>query len=232
MHASGDSGWRQDYDSLIFPYREPILPSDCSSSCGCGGPPQPSVDPLYRRILIFALAVNGAMFGVEFAGGVIAQSVSLLADSLDFLSDAVNYGISLAVLGMSMRRRAQAALAKGLSLGAVGLWVIGNTLWNLANGTVPTAEVMGVVGLMALAANAGVAALLFRYREGDANMRSVWLCSRNDAIGNAVVILAATGVWASQSGWPDLVVAAVLAWLPLSAAVRILRQAGEELRSV
>lgn len=206
------------------------MASGCSSACGCGGAPQASVDPLYRRILILALVVNGAMFGVEFAGGVFAGSVSLLADSLDFLSDAVNYGISLAVLGMSLRRRALAAFAKGLSLAVVGLWVMGNTLWSLASGTIPTAEVMGAVGLMALAANAGVAALLFKYRDGDANMRSVWLCSRNDAIGNVVVMLAATGVWASHSGWPDLAVAVMLAWLPLSAAVRILRQAGEELR--
>lgn len=207
------------------------MPSDCSSSCGCGGLPQASVDPLYRRILVFALVVNGVMFGVEFAGGMVAHSVSLLADSLDFLSDAVNYGISLAVLGLSLRRRAQAALFKGLSLGAVGLWVVANTLWNLAQGTIPTAEMMGGIGLVAFGANAGVAALLFKYRDGDANMRSVWLCSRNDAIGNVVVMLAATGVWASRSGWPDLAVAVLLAWLPLSAALRILRQAAAELRT-
>lgn len=181
---------------------------------------------------MFALAVNGVMFGVEFTGGLIGRSVALFADSLDFLSDAVNYGISLAVLGLSPKRRAQAALFKGLSLGAVGLWVVTNTVWNLAHGTIPRAEVMGVIGMLALATNAGVAALLFKYRDGDANMRSIWLCSRNDAVGNVAVLAAAGGVWASDTGWPDLAVAGLLAWLPLSAAVRIVRQARDELRDV
>lgn len=207
------------------------MSSSCGGgSCGCSGPPVASVDPLYRRILIFALIVNGAMFGVEFTGGLIGRSVALVADSLDFLSDSVNYGISLAVLGLAAKRRAQAALVKGLSLGAVGLWVIGNTAWNLAHDTIPRAEIMGIVGVMALAANVGVAALLFKYRHGDANMTSIWLCSRNDAIGNLVVLAAAGGVWASGTGWPDLAVAALLAWLPLSAAWRIVRQARAELR--
>ncbi|MEW5728687.1 MAG: cation transporter [Pseudomonadota bacterium] len=205
--------------------------SSCSSQgCGCSGPPRPAVDPFLRRVLWIALALNATMFVVEFAGGVIARSVSLTADSLDFLGDSVNYAISLAVLGMAARRRAQAAMFKGLSLGAVGLWVVGNTVWNLTHGTLPKAEVMGVIGVMALVVNAGVALGLWRYREGDANLRSIWLCSRNDAIGNVAVLLAASGVWASGTGWPDLAVAALLAWLPLSAAVRIVRQAGEELR--
>ncbi|CAA7618560.1 cation transporter [Magnetospirillum sp. UT-4] len=197
--------------------------------CGCGGPPTASVDPLYRRILIFALVVNAIMFAVEFGGGVVGRSASLLADSGDFLSDAANYAISLAVLGLSARRRAQAALFKGLSLGAVGLWVAGSAAWHLANGTLPKAEVMGAIGLLAFAVNAGVALLLYRYRAGDANMRSIWLCSRNDAIGNLAVLAAAAGVWASDTPWPDLMVAVVLAWLPLSAAVTIVRQAAGEL---
>lgn len=190
----------------------------------------PAVDPLFRRILWIALALNGAMFFVEFAGGVLARSVSLTADSLDFLSDAVNYGLSLVVLAMSAQRRAQAALFKGLSLGAVGLWVAGNTAWNLMHGTIPKAEWMGAIGILAFAVNAGVAIGLYRYRAGDANMRSIWLCSRNDAIGNLAVLAAAGGVWASDMGWPDLAVAALLAWLPLSAAARIVRQATDELR--
>lgn len=206
--------------------------TSCSSQgCGCSGPPRPAVDPFLRRVLWVALALNATMFVVEFAGGVVARSVSLTADSLDFLGDSVNYAISLAVLGMAARRRAQAAMFKGLSLGVVGLWVVGNTVWNLTHGTLPKAEVMGVIGVMALAVNAGVALGLWRYREGDANLRSIWLCSRNDAIGNVAVLLAASGVWASGTGWPDLAVAALLAWLPLSAAVRIVRQAGAELRT-
>lgn len=206
--------------------------SSCSSQgCGCSGPPKPAVDPFFRRVLWIALALNASMFVVEFAGGVVARSVSLTADSLDFLGDSVNYALSLAVLGMAARRRAQAALFKGLSLGAVGLWVVGNTIWNLTHGTLPRAEVMGVIGMMALAVNAGVALGLWRYRHGDANMRSIWLCSRNDAVGNVAVLLAASGVWASGTGWPDLAVAALLAWLPLSAAVGIVRQANAELRN-
>lgn len=209
------------------------MSSSCGGgSCGCSGPAVASVDPLYRRILIFALIVNGLMFGVEFTGGLIGRSVALFADSLDFLSDSVNYGISLAVLGLAAKRRAQAALFKGLSLGAVGLWVVGNTVWNLAHGTIPRAEIMGIVGMMALLTNSGVAALLFKFRNGDANMTSIWLCSRNDAIGNLAVLAAAGGVWASDTGWPDLAVAALLAWLPLSAAIRIIRQALDELSLV
>lgn len=203
--------------------------SDCTSSCGCSGPPKPAVDPLFRRILWIALALNGAMFFVEFGGGILARSVSLTADSLDFLGDAVNYGLSLVVLGMAARRRSQAALFKGLSLGAVGLWVVGNTAWNLTHGTIPKAEMMGGIGLLAFAVNAGVALALARYKDGDANMRSIWLCSRNDAIGNLAVMAAAAGVWGTASGLPDLAVAALLAWLPLSAAVRIVAQAKEEL---
>lgn len=201
------------------------------SGCGCQAP-TPSLDPLYRRILWGAMIANAVMFVVEFSGGLAARSVSLTADSLDFLTDAANYGISLAVLGMAAATRARAALFKGLSLGAVGVWVVANTVWNLAQGTVPRAELMGTIGMLALATNLGVAALLFKYRDGDANMRSIWLCSRNDAIGNLAVLAAAGGVWASDLGWPDLAVAALLAWLPLSAAVRIVRQAREELHAV
>src|SRR3546814_4853476 len=146
------------------------------------------------RILWAALLVNAGMFAVEIAAGWAAGSVSLQADALDFLSDAANYGVSLFVLGMAAVSRARAALLKGLSLGAVGLYVAGATLYNALVLKVPAAEVMGAVGVLALLANAGVAALLFAYRKGDANMRSVWICSRNDAIANVAVVLAAFGV--------------------------------------
>jgi Co/Zn/Cd efflux system component len=200
----------------------------CNGGCSSAKAP---VSPAYRRILWVALAVNAAMFLVEIIAGAVAGSVSLKADALDFLGDAANYGIALMVLDRTLRWRAGAALIKGLSLGAVGLWVAGSTLYNAVFATVPHADVMGLIGFLALAANVGVAALLFAYRDGDSNMRSVWLCSRNDAIGNVAVMLAASAVWASNTGWPDIAVATVMAWLSVSAAVQIVRQATAELRS-
>jgi Co/Zn/Cd efflux system component len=184
----------------------------------------------YGRVLWIALAVNAAMFLAEMSAGIISGSVSLQADALDFLADAANYGISLLVIGMSLAWRARAALVKGVSMGAFGLYVGGSVFWHAYAGTVPEAEVMGIVGVLALAANAGVAVLLFRYRAGDANMRSVWICSRNDALGNAAVLLAALGVFGTGTGWPDLVVATIMAGLALTGAVQIVRQASRELR--
>ncbi|NYZ13135.1 cation transporter [Azospirillum sp. RWY-5-1] len=205
-----------------------------SGSC-CGGgcsASKPVVDPVYRRVLLVALAVNAGMFLVEIVAGTAAGSVSLQADALDFLGDAANYVISLLVLGMALRWRARAALIKGVSLGVLGLWVAGQTLSNALAQTVPEAPVMGVVGLMALAANLGVAALLYAHRHGDANRQSVWICSRNDAIANVAVLAAAAGVFGTATGWPDIAVAAVIAGLSVSGAVRIVRQAAGELRPV
>ncbi|WP_425485330.1 cation transporter [Azospirillum oleiclasticum] len=190
------------------------------------------MDPVYRRVLLVALAVNAGMFLVEIVAGTAAGSVSLQADALDFLGDAANYVISLLVLGMALRWRARAALIKGVSLGVLGLWVAGQTLSNALAQTVPEAPVMGVVGLMALAANLGVAALLYAHRHGDANRQSVWICSRNDAIANVAVLAAAAGVFGTATGWPDIAVAAVIAGLSVSGAVRIVRQAAGELRPV
>ena len=184
----------------------------------------------YRRVLWVVLGINAAMFLVEISAGLAARSVSLQADALDFLGDAFNYGISLFVLGLSLRWRAAAALLKGAFMGLFGLWVIGATLYNAVFATLPGALVMGSVGLAALAANVGSAVLLFRYRDGDANMRSVWLCTRNDAIGNVAVMLAAGGVVATGSGWPDVAVAAVMATLALTACRLVLKQAVGELR--
>jgi Co/Zn/Cd efflux system component len=205
-----------------------------SAACCCP-PPAPQDDatgspPGYRRILWVALAINLTMFGVEVAAGLGAQSVSLLADSLDFLGDAANYGVSLFVLGMALRWRARASLIKGATMAAFGLWVIFVTGRHAIAGTVPDAPVMGVVGVVALAANATVAALLYRFRKGDSNMASVWICSRNDAIGNLAVLAAALGVFGAGAGWPDLVVGAVMAALALQGAWQILRQAMAELR--
>jgi Co/Zn/Cd efflux system component len=188
-----------------------------------------SASPAYRRILWIALAINLAMFAVEIGAGIAAQSASLLADSLDFLGDAANYGISLFVLGMVLKWRARAALLKAASMAAFGIWVAGTTIHHAVAGTVPEAQVMGLVGALAFAANLGVAGLLYRWREGDSNMRSVWICTRNDAVGNLAVLAAAAGVFGSGTGWPDYVVAAIMSGLALWGSVQVLRQAMGEL---
>lgn len=179
----------------------------------------------YRRALWAVIAINAVMFVVEMTAGVAAQSQALQADALDFLGDTATYAISLAVIGMSVQVRATAALVKGLSLSAMGLWVLGSTLYRVFVLGVPEAGMMGAVGLLALAANLGSVLLLMKWKDGDANVRSVWLCSRNDAIGNVAVLLAASGVWATQTGWPDLIVAGLMASLFLSSSVQIIRQA-------
>ncbi len=189
---------------------------------------QPS--PAYRRVLWLALWINFAMFALEIGAGLRAESVSLLADSLDFFGDAANYALSLLVLGMSLQRRAQAALFKAASMAAFGLWVLGSALWHAWQGSSPEPLTMGWVGALALLANLSVAGLLYAYRDGDSNMRSVWLCTRNDALGNLAVLLAALGVFGSGSAWPDLAVAAVMAALALAAAWQVLPQARRELR--
>jgi Co/Zn/Cd efflux system component len=183
-----------------------------------------------RRALWAVLAVNAAMFLVEVGAGVAAGSASLQADALDFLSDAANYGISLFVIGMAIRYRASAALAKGISMGAFGLWVLATVLWHAYAGTLPGAATMGIVGIAALLANAASFGLLWAYRDGDANMRSAWICTRNDVLGNLAVLLAALGVFGTGAGWPDLVVALVMAALALQGAAAVIRHALSELR--
>ena len=195
----------------------------------CCPAPAPDVSQAYRRVLWIALAVNAVMFAVEAGAGLAAESVSLQADALDFLGDAANYGLSLSVLSMGLIWRARAAMVKGISMGLFGLWVIGAAAMNVLGDTVPDAPTMGVVGFLALVANVGVALMLYRYREGDANMRSVWLCTRNDAIGNVAVMVAAVGVFGTGTLWPDIAVAAVMATLALSAAVETIRTARREL---
>lgn len=199
----------------------------CDGGCSSDKPP---VDPKYRRILWIALMINAAMFGIELISGWTAGSVSLLADAVDFFGDAANYGVSLFVLGLAPVWRSRTALAKGLTMGIYGVFVLGATAWHLASGTVPQAQTMGLVGFLALLANGTVAALLFAYRNGESNMRSVWLCSRNDAIGNVAVMLAALGVFGTGSGWPDIVVAAVMGVLGLTAARSVIYQALREMR--
>lgn len=197
-----------------------------ASCCSCS---PPSVDPAYRRALWVALLVNASMFVVEVAAGWRAGSLSLLADAIDFFGDAANYGLSLAVLAMSLQVRARAALVKAACMAGFGIYVLARAAWALQSGVPPEPLTMGVVALLALAANAGVALMLYRYRGGDANMRSVWICSRNDAIGNVAVALAAVGVFGTGSAWPDLAVAAVMASLALTGAAAVLKQARLEL---
>ncbi len=198
--------------------------------CGdCAAPTDRDNDRAWRRVLWIALAINAGMFGVEVVAGVAAHSASLTADALDFLGDAANYAISLGVAGMALHWRARAALAKGVSLLLLGLWLLGYTVWMAASGTLPGAETMGVVGVAALIANMVCAALLWRHRGGDANRQSVWLCSRNDAIGNVAVVAAAFGVFGTGTGWPDIAVAAILAGLGVSGGWQIIRKAHVEL---
>lgn len=187
-------------------------------------------DPVYRRILVVALLVNLAMFVVEIVTSRAAMSDALLADSIDFLGDAANYAISLWVLGAALAIRARASLLKAASMAVFGLWVLGSTTLNILAGNVPVAPTMGIVGALALAANFGVALLLYRFRNGDSNMQSVWLCTRNDAVGNVAVLAAALGVFATGQGWPDAAVAAGMGLLALHSAVRVTRQAMSELR--
>jgi len=203
-----------------------------SASCCHHDDHAPARDDGFRRVLWIALIVNGGMFLVEGVSGLLGDSVSLQADALDFLGDAANYGLGLAVLGLALTHRATAALIKGASMGLFGLWVIGSAVHNMVVQTVPSPAVMGAVGFLALAANLGVAVLLYRHRTGDSNRRSVWLCTRNDAIGNLAVMLAASGVFASGSAWPDLAVAVVMATLALSSSYRVIAQAVGEIRSV
>lgn len=200
----------------------------CSNDCTS----PPPVDPRYRKALWVALVLNAVMFVVELGASWTSGSVSLLADSIDFFGDAGNYAISLAVLGMAMSARTKAALFKAACMGAFGVFVLGKAMWGLQTGIPPEPTTMGTVGFAALAVNAGVALMLYRFRSGDANMRSVWICSRNDALGNIAVMLAALGVFGTGSAWPDLLVAAVMGALALTGSWTVARHARTELRAL
>jgi Co/Zn/Cd efflux system component len=199
----------------------------CNGGCSSDKPP---VDPAYRRVLWIALVLNAGMFFVEMFSGWNAGSASLLADAVDFFGDAANYAISLFVLGLASVWRSRTAFAKGVAMGVYGVAVLGVTLWHVLQGTVPKADTMGMIGFLALATNGLVAVLLFAYRNGDSNMRAVWLCTRNDAIGNVAVMLAALGVFGTGSGWPDVAVAAFMGLLGISGARTVITHALIELR--
>lgn len=185
--------------------------------------------PRYRQILWIALVVNAGMFFVEIGASLQSGSLALLADAVDFAGDALNYGVSLAVLASALAWRARAAILKAISMMGFGLYVLGAAVWSVWHGEVPQAMTMGVVALLALLANVGVAWMLYAFREGDSNMRSVWLCSRNDAIGNVAVLVAALGVFGTGSAWPDLVVASLMAGLALHGGWSVLKQARSEI---
>jgi Co/Zn/Cd efflux system component len=201
-----------------------------SAACCHHDHPAESVNAAYRRVLWAVLAINALMFLVEIGAGVAAGSASLQADALDFLGDTANYVISLFVAGMALRYRAFAALGKGFSMAMFGLWVLGAIVWHLVHGTLPNAFTMGAVGFAALAANAISFGLLWAYRAGDANMRSAWICTRNDVVGNLAVLAAAAGVFGTGSGWPDIVVAGIMAGLASQGASTVIRQSLHELR--
>ena len=201
--------------------------SCCSGACAAPATP---VSPRYRKALWAALVINALMFGVEIFGSAHSGSVSLFADAIDFAGDAANYAIALAVLGLGLIWRARAAWLKGVCMAAFGVFVFGKTAWAARLGIPPEPFSMGGIAVLALIANACVAMMLYAFRDGDANMRSVWLCSRNDALGNLAVMIAAAGVFGSGAGWPDLLVALIMAALALSAGISVMRQAQTELR--
>jgi len=202
------------------------MDDDCDDCCAA--PAGSGFGPALKA----ALAINALMFVIEMGIGLAAGSAALQADALDFLGDAANYAISLAVVGLALQWRARAALVKGSTMGAFGLFVIANAIWHAVSGTVPPPATMGVVAILAMIANGAVALMLYRFRAGDSNMRSVWICARNDVIGNLAVLLAALGVFGTGQGWPDIAVALIMATLALAGAWKVNRHALGELRAV
>jgi Co/Zn/Cd efflux system component len=184
----------------------------------------------YKKVLVIALVVNALMFIAEVITSYYSNSVSLLADSVDFLGDSANYAISIFVLNKTLATRARASILKSASMAAFGIGVICSVIYQIIIQAPPHAQVMGTVGTIALIANLFVAALLFKYRDGDSNMRSVWLCTRNDAIGNLLVILAAIGVALTGTLWPDLFVGLIMGLMGLSSAAKIYKHARKEIK--
>lgn len=211
---------------FLFASEELMMSDCCSGACSSTAP---SLGPRYRRILWIALFVNVVMFGVELAGGLKADSVSLLADAGDFFCDAFNYALTLCALALAPTWWSRAALIKGATMGTYACFVLGRTMWGITAVTLPEPATMEIIAVVALLANGAVALLLYAFRNGDANMRSVWLCARNDAIGNGAVILAAMGVFGTGNRWPDLAVALAMSLLGLTAAWTVIGGARREL---
>lgn len=198
-------------------------------ACSCSAPEPKSPAPGFRKALWIALWVNLAMFFVEGYASLQSGSVSLLADAIDFFGDSANYLLSLSVLSMGMLWRGRAAMVKGITMTVFGFAVLGRAIWVMQNDITPEPLTMGAVGLLALVANMGVAIMLFKFREGDSDMRSVWLCSRNDAIGNVAVMVAALGVFGTGTAWPDLIVAAIMGSLAITAGISVVRHARSDI---
>ena len=197
----------------------------CSDSCNAAQ----VVDKRYVKVLWIGLVLNLAMFALEIIGASSASSVALFADSIDFFSDSVNFALSLLALSLALVWRSRLAMLKGVAMVLMGFFVLWQGWQHFSSGSVPEPLTMGWIGLLALLINGLVAYLLYKYRTGDANMRAVWLCSRNDAIGNVAVILAAVGVFRSSHGWPDLLVALVMAVLSIWSGLSIVRLADVEI---
>ena len=200
-------------------------------ACSCSGPEPQQPDPRFRKALWFALWVNLAMFFVEGVASLQSGSVSLMADAIDFFGDGANYVLSLSVLSMGMLWRGRAAMVKGITMTVFGFAVLGRAVWVMQAGITPEPLTMGAIGLLALIANVVVAATLFKFRQGDSDMRSVWLCSRNDAIANLAVMAAALGVFGTGSAWPDLAVATIMAVLAVTAGVSVVKHARADIRN-
>jgi len=203
--------------------------ADCCNDKAC------EIDALRSRqsaTLKIVLAINAVMFIVELTAGLLGHSVSLVADSLDMLGDALVYGFSLYVVARGAAMKAKAALLKGIIMVGFGLFVLGQAIYRIVLPQLPAFEAIGMIGMLALAANGICFWLLWRHRADDINMSSVWLCSRNDIIANISVLLAAAGVWLTHSGWPDIVVGLALATLFLRSALHVLRESIRELRSI
>jgi Co/Zn/Cd efflux system component len=201
-----------------------------SDAC-CHVPPPPRDSRSYRRVLWIALFANLAMFGVELVASFFSGSTALAADAADFLGDSANYALSLGAIAAGGAWLSRVALLKGAAMSVYGVAVLAYAGWRAWLGVPPEPLTMGVVGAMALAVNFSVAALLYRFREGDANMKSVWLCTRNDVIANILVLIAAAGVLGTGTVWPDVGVAAILAILGLSSGRTVIRQARAELHA-
>lgn len=200
-----------------------------SANC-CADKKFDGVSERYKRILLLVIALNALMFGVEIAGGIFSQSQALQADALDFLADSLTYAMSLWVIGRSLKLRSNVAIAKGVSLAVMGAYVLLSTVYRVFTEHTPEPFTMGWIAVCALGANLLSVLLLLAYKDGDANVRSVWLCSRNDAIGNVAVMIAAVSVAYTQSGWPDLIVAFLMSGLFFNSSVQIIRQSVKERR--
>ena len=203
----------------------------CGGSCGSGGRSNGGRQADYRRTLRMALLVNGLMAAVALAAGLETQSMALRASALDFLAAALTHGVGLWMMGRGLEYRGWATLAKGVALTMLGLAVVAATAWSATAGTVPDAPVMSLVALLGMGASLSVAVLLFAGRRGGVSLRAVWLCARNGVLANAAVMMAAAGAWSMGQGWPDHLVAAVIAATVLSGAVTALRQAVAERRA-